>query len=75
MLATVWQILNIMRNDRKRKFSELAETCLEKIREAITSKHIFGGFELFKPTAARHSLILLWLLMRNVAGPAERLRN
>ena len=48
MLATVWQILNIMRNDRKRKFSELAETCLETIRETITSKHIFGGFELFE---------------------------
>ena len=49
MLATVWQILNVMRNDRKRKFSELAETCLAKSVKPQQVNIFLADFSYLKP--------------------------
>ena len=58
MLATVWQILNIMRNDRKRKISVLAETCLEKSVKPQQVNIFLADFSYLKPLQrATHSTL------------------
>ena len=49
MLATVWQILNIMPNDRKRKFSDLAETCLANSVKPQQVNIFLADFSYLKP--------------------------
>ena len=52
--ATVWQILNMkLMNDRKRKSSKSAETCLEKFVKSHQVNLIFGGFQPFENTVYR----------------------
>ena len=58
MLATVWQILNIMPNDRKRKISVLAETCLEKSVKPQQVNIFLADFSYLKPLQrAAHSTL------------------